>query len=149
MTTGVADPTRTASPGVVELVAEVVRRAASAPLSPDDPVASIAALLALDPRNTSHFQANITVIVCDALADPQRETHANRWRPVRPAWVRPSTVGAAVNRLAALRVLRPTGRYVRNTDAKGRNRNKLLPVYTLNLTALAAIPTPRAAIHSV
>jgi hypothetical protein len=141
MTTGVAAPTRGASPGVVELVAEVVRRAASAPLSPDDPVASIAALLALDPRNTSHFQANVTVIVCDALADPQRETHANRWRPVRPTWVRPSTVGAAVNRLVALRVLRPTGRYVRNTDRDGRNRNKLLPVYRLDLAVLAAIAT--------
>jgi hypothetical protein len=147
MTAGVADPPRTASPGAVELVAEVVRRAASAPLSPDDPVASIAALLALDPRNTGHFQANITVIVCDALADPQRETHANRWRPIRPAWVRPSTVGAAVHRLAVLRVLRPTGRYVRNTDRHGRNRNKLLPVYRLDLAVLAAIAASTPVCH--
>lgn len=122
--------------GMRELVAEVVRRAASAPLSPADPVDSISALLALDPRNTNHVHANVTVIVCDALTDPGRETHANRWRAVRPAWVRPATIGATVNRLTALGVLRPTGRYVRSTDKTGRNRNKLVPVYTLNVAAL-------------
>lgn len=136
MTSVAAEAVRAARPSMRELVADVVRRAASAPLSPADPVDSIAALLALDPLNTNHFRANVAVIVCDALTDLGRETHANRWRAVRPAWVRPATVGATVNRLTALGVLRPTGRYVRSTDRIGRNRNKLVPVYRLDVAAL-------------
>ncbi|MCK2239377.1 MULTISPECIES: hypothetical protein [unclassified Crossiella] len=123
--------------GLADLVAEVVRSAASAPLSPADPIASVSALLLLDPRNQDHLNANVTVIVCDALSHPARETNANRWRNLRPTWVRPPTVGATTNGLTRLGVLRPTGKYVPSTDRHGKNLGKLVPVYRLDLKPLA------------
>ncbi|WNV86595.1 hypothetical protein [Umezawaea sp. Da 62-37] len=118
-----------------ELASEVAARLVGLPLDYGVTVDHIAALLAADPRNTTHMAAVVRVIVHDALADPFRETHANRWRPALPAWLRPPMVGATVRRLLASGVLVGTGRYVRSTDAKGGNGNKLIPVYTLNLAA--------------
>ncbi len=133
----------TGSPSPVrEVVADLARRAASAPPSPTDPVASVCALLTLDPRNRAHIVANVAAIVTDALTNGDRETYANRWRRLRPPWVRPSTVGATVNRLTALGVLVPTGRYVHCTDSGARNRGKLQPVYTLDLTAVSGAADP-------
>ncbi|MBP2479124.1 hypothetical protein JOF53_007996 [Crossiella equi] len=123
--------------GLADLVAEVARRAASAPLSPADPIASVAALLLLDPRNHDHLTANVVTIVCDALSHPGRETNANRWRAIRPTWVRPQTVGATTNGLCRLGVLRSTGKYVPSTDRLGKNLGKLVPVYKLDLKPLA------------
>ncbi|CRK55460.1 hypothetical protein [Alloactinosynnema sp. L-07] len=121
--------------GVRELVTKIARRAVAAAPAGGDPVAGVAALLAVDPRNADHVQAVATVIVCDALADPFRETTANRWRPLLPPWVRPPVVGATVQRLLAAGVLVPTGRYVRCTDRTGRNRGKPQPVYSLDVAS--------------
>jgi hypothetical protein len=103
---------------------------------------TVAALLTAEPRNEAAVLAIVTVIVRDALADPLRETTANRWRALLPAWVAPPLVGATVNRLRLLGLLVPTGLYVRSTDTAGRNVGKLQPMYALDL---AALPETRAA----
>lgn len=116
-----------------ELVAEIARRAIETTPAAGDPVAGVAALLVLDPRNTDHVEAVATVIVRDALGDPFRETTANRWRALLPGWVRPPVVGATVQRLLAAGFIVPTGRYVRSTDRAGKNGGKPQPVYMLDL----------------
>lgn len=100
---------------------------------------TVAALLTVDPRNEAQVLAIVTVIVRDALADPFRETTANRWRALLPRWVQPQLVGATVNRLRAAGLLVETGRYVRSTDTAGRNGNKLQPIYALDLAALPEV----------
>lgn len=97
---------------------------------------TVAALLTAEPRNEASVLAIVTVVVRDALADPLRETFANRWRPLLPTWVRPQLIGATVNRLRASGLLVSTGRYVRSTDAAGRNVGKLQPVYALDAATL-------------
>lgn len=120
--------------GLRELVGEIARRAIESTPPGGDPVAGVAALLVTDPRNTDHVTAVATVIVHDALGDPNRETTANRWRVLLPSWVRPQVVGATVQRMVATGVLSSTGRYVRSTDRAGRNRGKPQPVYVLTLS---------------
>lgn len=122
--------------GLRELVAAAARRAIATTPAGGDPVADVAALLVLDPRNTDHVTAVATVIVRDALGDPARETTANRWRALLPPWVRPPVVGATVQRMVAADLLVPTGRYVRSTDRAGKNRGKPQPVYRLDLSTL-------------
>ncbi|MCS7484682.1 hypothetical protein ACFFQW_49175 [Umezawaea endophytica] len=112
---------------------EITRHLIGLPLDYGVTVDYIAALLASDPRNSTHVAAVVRVIVHDALADPFRETSANRWRGLLPAWVRPPMVGATVRRLLAAGILVGTDRYVRSTDTRGRNGGKLMPVYALNL----------------
>ncbi|WP_410648183.1 hypothetical protein [Amycolatopsis sp. cmx-4-54] len=105
---------------------------------PDDgeTAATVAALLTAEPRNEAQVLVITTVIVRDALADPFRETTANRWRALLPAWVQPQLIGSTVNRLVASGLLVPTGRYVRSTDSPGRNLGKLQPVYAFDAEAL-------------
>ncbi|WP_410673788.1 hypothetical protein [Amycolatopsis sp. cmx-4-68] len=98
--------------------------------------ATVAALLTSEPRNDAQVLAIVSVVVGDALADPLRETTANRWRPLLPTWVQPQLVGATVNRLRAAGLLVTTGRYARSTDTAGRNGGKLQPVYALDAAAL-------------
>ncbi|MGH3760278.1 hypothetical protein [Actinophytocola sp.] len=121
-----------------EMAADVARRVAAVAPTEGDPVSSLLALLVLDPRNTGHVRVVAAVIVADAMGDGWRETTANRWRPLVPTWVRPSVVGATVQRMIGAGLLVPTGRYVRCTDRASRNRGKLQPVYRLNLATLAA-----------
>lgn len=128
--------------GVRELVAGIARRVIDTTPPGGDPVAGVAALLVADPRNTDHVAAVASVIVRDALGDPFRETTANRWRPLLPAWLRPPVVGATVQRLIAAGLLVPTGRYVRSTDRAGKNRGKPQPVYRLDLPTDAPSPLP-------
>ncbi|MBM7771209.1 hypothetical protein JOD54_001413 [Actinokineospora baliensis] len=112
---------------------EIARRVISLPPAGGDPVASVAALLVLDPRNTDHVEAVTTVIVCDALGDPWRETTANRWRALLPTWIRPQVIGATVQRMSAAGVLVHTGRWVRSTDTAGGNGGKPQPVYRVSI----------------
>ncbi|TWP47408.1 hypothetical protein FKR81_32355 [Lentzea tibetensis] len=128
-----------------ELSAEIAQLLVGLPLDYGTTVEQIAALLAGEPRNTSHVSAVIAVIVHDALADPFRETTSNRWREHLPAWLRPQMVGATVRRLLSAEVLIPTGRYVRSTDTRGGNGGKLMPVYALNLAAPALLARRDAA----
>ncbi len=117
-----------------ELVGEIARRAISLTPAQGDPVAAVAALLVLDPRNVDHVEAVITVIVCDALGDPWRETTANRWRSLLPTWIRPQVIGAVVQRMRSAGLLVSTGRWVRSTDRAGGNGGKPQPVYVLIVT---------------
>ncbi|SDC25064.1 hypothetical protein [Actinokineospora iranica] len=130
--------------GMVEAAVGVAQRLVPLPLEYPDAVANVAALIAGDPRNAEHVRTVVTAIVGDAMTDPFRETTANRWRPLLPPWVRPAVIGATVRRLLAAGVLVATGRYVRSTDAHGRNQNKLQPVYALNLTPLREPPRIRS-----
>lgn len=118
------------------LASEIAARLVGLPLDYADTVSQVAALLVGDPRNRPHVLAVVQVIVHDALGDPFRETHANRWRPRLPSWLRPPMVGATVRSLRHAGVLVSTGRYVRSTDARGGNGNKLQPVYAVNLGVL-------------
>ena len=114
--------------------ARTARRAAKA--GDAETVNAIAALLLIEPRNKAAVLAIITAVVGDAMADPFRETTANRWRAMLPSWISPPLMGATVNRLRAAGLLVETGRYARSTDTAGRNGNKLQPVYALDLAAL-------------
>ena len=116
--------------------ATIAEASSTSPAGTGETAATIAALLTAEPRNEAPVLAIVTVVVRDALADPMRETFANRWRPLLPPWVQPQLVGATVNRLRAAGLLVPTGRYVRSTDTAGRNGGKLQPVYALDATAL-------------
>ena len=123
---------------LVSLAGAMVAQARGASSPADgETAATVAALLTAEPRNEAQILAIVTVIVRDALADPFRETTANRWRALLPAWVRPQLVGATVNRLRAAGLLVSTGRYVRSTDSVGRNVGKLQPVYAFDVAALA------------
>lgn len=124
-----------ASVTIGDLSADIAAHLVGLPLDYGTTVDQIAGLLAAEPRNTAHLAAVVAVVVEDALADPFRETNANRWRPRLPAWLRPPMVGVTVRQLLASGVLVGTGRYVRSTDTHGRNRGKLMPVYSLNLAA--------------
>jgi hypothetical protein len=128
--------------GLRELVAEITRVAIASTPPGGDPVAGVAALLLIDPRNTDHVTAVATVIVRDALGDSFRETTANRWRALLPYWVRPPVVGATVQRMIAAGFLVPTGRYVRSTDRVGKNRGKPQPVYRLDVPTESPPPLP-------
>lgn len=122
-----------------EVVADVARRAPAVPPVPGDELASLLALLVLDPRNTDHVRAVVSVIVLDAMGNSWRETTANRWRPVLPTWIKPATIGATVQRLRAAGLLVPTGKYAKCTDRSAGNGGKLQPVYRLNLAALTVV----------
>lgn len=121
---------------VGELTAEIAEHLVGLPLDYGGTIDRIAALLATEPRNAEHLAAVVRVVVQDAMADPFRETNANRWRGELPAWVRPPMVGATVRRLLSAGVLVTTGRYVRSTDARGGNGNKMMPIYAVNLAVL-------------
>lgn len=135
---------RTTPKAVGELTAEIARHLVGLPLDYGGTVDRIAALLDADERNAEHLAAVVRVVVQDAMGDPFRETNANRWREHLPSWLRPPMVGATVRRLLAAGLLVGTGRYVRSTDARGGNGNKMMPVYSLNLAVLiehqAAVP---------
>lgn len=122
---------------VTDSVAAIARDLVALPLEYPDTVSDVAALIAGDPRNHDHVRAVVAAIVGDALADPFRETTANRWRALLPSWLRRQVIGATVRRLLDAEVLVATGRYAHCTDTAGRNRNKLQPIYALNLHAAA------------
>ncbi|MFT7836944.1 hypothetical protein Q5530_12410 [Saccharothrix sp. BKS2] len=119
-----------------ELTADIARHLVGLPLDYGGTVERIAALLNAEPRNSAHLAAVVRVVVDDAMADPFRETNANRWRGELPGWVRPPMVGATVRRLLSTGLLVTTGRYVRSTDSRGGNGGKMMPVYSLNLAVL-------------
>lgn len=121
---------------VGELTSEIARHLVGLPLDYGGTVDRIAALLDAEERNVEHLAAVVRVVVQDAMGDPFRETNANRWREHLPSWLRPPMVGATVRRLLAAGLLVGTGRYVRSTDARGGNGNKMMPVYSLNLAVL-------------
>lgn len=126
---------------LVALAGAMVTKASGSTARADggETAATVAALLTCEPRNTAHVLAIVEVVVQDALADPFRETTANRWRPLLPAWVHPPMVGATVNRLRVAGLLVATGRYVRSTDTAGRNVGKLQPIYTFDAAALTEL----------
>ncbi|MEO6082545.1 MAG: hypothetical protein ABIQ18_05495 [Umezawaea sp.] len=117
-------------------VRSVAHQAASTRSASGDVVAAVCSLIAGDPRNHEHVRAVVSAILRDASEDPFWRTTANGWRPHLPAWLRPATVGATVQRLIAAGLLRPTGRYVRCTDTASGNRGKPQPVYEIDVTAL-------------
>ncbi|TQM83258.1 hypothetical protein FHX81_5676 [Saccharothrix saharensis] len=121
---------------VGDLTSEITKHLVGLPLDYGGTVDRISALLDAEPRTAEHLAAVVGVIVQDAMGDPFRETNANRWREHLPSWLRPPMVGATVRRLLSAGLLVGTGRYVRSTDARGGNGNKMMPVYSLNLTVL-------------
>ncbi|WET76875.1 hypothetical protein P3102_22490 [Amycolatopsis sp. QT-25] len=126
---------------LAEAMLDHARHASDAAKAGDaETVNAISALLLVEPRNQSAVLAVVSAIVGDAMADPFRETTANRWRGLLPSWIAPPLIGATVNRLRAAGLLVATGRYVRSTDTAGRNGNKLQPVYALDLAALPREP---------
>lgn len=127
---------RTTPRAVGELTADITKHPVGLPLDYGGTVERIATLLSVEPRNAEHLAAVVRVVVQDALADPFRETNANRWRGELPMWVRPPMVGATVRRLLTVGLLVGTGRYVRSTDSRGGNGGKMMPVYSLNLAVL-------------
>lgn len=133
---------------LVALAREMVSLASAPSASSGETAQTVAALLTAEPRNEAGVLAVVTVIIRDALADPFRETTANRWRPLLPRWVHPPLVGATVNRLRAAGVLVATGRYVRSTDSAGHNVGKLQAVYTLDVEALREHSAARPAAAS-
>lgn len=110
----------------------ITEQAIRAVPAPSDPVAAVCALLVGDPRNRSHVHAVVSVVLADASSDPDQVTTANRRRLLLPSWVYPPVVGATVQRLVALGVLRPTGRWELCDDTVSGNRGKPQPVYVLD-----------------
>ncbi|MGI8310699.1 hypothetical protein [Saccharopolyspora hattusasensis] len=112
---------------------------------PNDMVAAVCALIAGDPRNHDHVEAVVSAVLRDAAGDSQWQTTANGWRPLLPSWIRPPTIGATVQRLVAIGMLRPTGRYSRCTDTRSGNRGKPQPVYAVDLGLLDSLCATDAA----
>lgn len=94
--------------------------------------AEVCALVIGDPMHQREHQAVLAAIQADADAHDGL-VNVNRVRPLIPAWVYPrvvsATYSALLNRRPALLV--PTGEWVSNTDAKGRNVGKPQRVYRL------------------
>lgn len=116
----------------------IARRAIAKSPAPNDVVAAVCSLMVIDPRNREHVEAVVSAILRDAATDPLWRTTANGWRPLLPSWVRPGVVGSTVHRLTAVKLLKPTGQYVRCSDTEARNGGKPQPVYEVDVTALAA-----------
>jgi hypothetical protein len=117
----------------------ITRRAIAQSPAPNDVVAAVCSLIVIDPRNREHVDAVASAILRDAATDPLWRTTANGWRPHLPSWIRPGVVGSTVQRLVAVGLLTPTGRYVRCSDTEARNGGKPQPVYEVDITALAAV----------
>lgn len=96
-----------------------------------DQVAAVCALLAAEPRNAADVAAVVSAVLHAAAEHPDREATANTWRPRLPGWVHRPMVGATVNRLLAVGVLVPTGRYVLCDDGASGNGGKPQPIYRL------------------
>lgn len=111
---------------------------ASSP-APNDMVASVCALITGDPRNADHVEAVVSAVLRSAASDPHWETTANGWRPLLPPWIRSATIGGTVQRLIAIGLLRPTGRFSRCSETRSRNRGKPQPVYAVDLAVLKSL----------
>ncbi|GLY51322.1 hypothetical protein [Lentzea sp. NBRC 102530] len=122
-----------------EAVQVVARQAIAQSPAPADAVAAVCSLLVIDPSNRKHVEAVVSAVLHDAGTDPLWRTTANGWRPLLPDWVRPGVVGATVQRLIAVKLLRHTGVYVRCTDVEARNGGKPQPVYEVDPAALERI----------
>ncbi|MCP3801837.1 hypothetical protein NLX83_21460 [Allokutzneria sp. A3M-2-11 16] len=107
------------------------RRAVRAPVDRGDVVSEVCALLVLDPMHARDTEAVVSAILAAALRQPHHLVTANTWRAHLPTWVAPQMVGATVKRLVDAKVLLPTGRWVRCSDAAARNVGKPQPVYRL------------------
>ncbi|KJK46346.1 hypothetical protein UK23_23815 [Lentzea aerocolonigenes] len=119
-----------------QAVRTIARRAIAQSPGRNDVVAAVCSLMVIDPSNRQHVEAVVSAILRDAGSDPLWRTTANGWRPYLPSWVRPGVVGATVQRLVAVKLLRPTGQYVRCSDTEARNGGKPQPVYAVDVTAL-------------
>lgn len=145
---GVGQTTNLAPVTVRDVADEVAEHLVTLPLDYGAAIDSVTALMIGDPRNEAHVHAVVTAIVATAVADPFREVNANQWRPAIPGWVRPPMVGVTVRQLVTAGLLVTTGRYVRSTDTKGGNGNKLHPIYALNLAALVPTEPDAAAVSA-
>ncbi len=122
----------------------IARRAIAATPAPNDLVAAVCALLVIDPSNRDHVEAVVSAVLHSASTDVLWRTTANSWRPLLPTWIRPPIVGATVQRLVSLGLLRTTGRWVRCDDIHSGNRGKPQPVYELDTTLLEHLTEPAA-----
>lgn len=94
--------------------------------SPD----AITALLAADPSNEEGKRAIVAAIEVVARANSGRVS-ANGVRPLLPQWVQPQLVGAVFQALRKTGRLWVTDEEEPNTDLRGRNTNKVCPVYVM------------------
>lgn len=83
-----------------------------------------------DPIHQSEHRAVLAAIQADA-DEHGGEVIPNRVRPRIPAWVYPRVTSATYSALRNRGLLIPTGRWVTNDDAKGRNVGKPQKVYRL------------------
>lgn len=90
---------------------------------------AVAGLMAGDPRHAEEFRVVFAAIQADY--DAHGTVDVNRVRPAIPSWVYPRVIGAAYSVLRNKEFLMPTGDWVTNTDAKGRNQGKPQKVYVL------------------
>lgn len=120
-----------------EATRAIARRAIAASPAPNDLVAAVCALLVIDPSNRDHVEAVVSAVIHSAANDsPLWRTTANSWRPLLPIWIRPALVGATVQRLVSLGLLRPTERWVRCDDIHSGNRGKPQRIYELDTELL-------------
>lgn len=89
----------------------------------------ITALMAGDPRHAEEFRAVFVAIQADF--DEHGTVDVNRVRPRIPSWVFSRVRSAAYSVLRNKEILVPTGKWVSNTDGKGRNIGKPQKVYVL------------------
>ena len=81
-------------------------------------------------------RAAIVAAVRQDAARNRNLVHISRVRPLLPAWCTGNVVGATISALVSAGFLRPTGGWLPNGDAKGKNAAKPAHVYRL----MAAIP---------
>jgi hypothetical protein len=95
------------------------------------PTASaIAELMAGDPRHVEEFTVMFGLIQADADAH-DGIVNPNRIREQIPTWVYSRVRSSAYSALVNRGLLVPTGEWVSNTDAKGRNVGKQQKLYRL------------------
>lgn len=95
---------------------------------------AITELLTDDPSHEREKRAIVSAIEVAARANGGRVS-ANDVRPLLPSWVQPQLIGAVFQSLRKSGRLTPTGDDERNTDTRGRNTNKEVPVYVMREVA--------------
>lgn len=89
----------------------------------------IVELVVGDPSHERETRAVLAAIQADF--DAHGTVNVNRVRPHIPTWVYPRVVSATYGALRNRKLLVPTGEWVSNNDAKGRNIGKPQKVYKL------------------
>ena len=102
-------------------------------------ISDVCGLVATDPTNQPTVDAFV-VALRQAVAAHGLILTANQVRPFLPSWVNQRVVSAQYNVLKAKGVLTSVDAPPeRNRDAKGRNGNKTLPRYAVDLSRLGDV----------